>query len=281
MRKLNVPIEDAIDVFDICISKVQNADLKDRLENCKPSIITAVADYTTKAPRIELHTIATHDLINGNVTSSEMKKVYSDRMVGATAPGRYIYDKWRASAPNNICPLCAQRTTETLEHHLPKSKYPIYSVVPVNIFPACSSCNKIKLDAISNAPETEPIHPYFDNVEDELWLKAEVIETKPASLRFYTIKPDNWDDVKYARIENHFRLFELEKLYASHSAEELINYNYRINNMFETGGVQSVRDFLEDSWLSMRNANLNSWQTATYEALFNSIWYQEGGFKPE
>ena len=281
MRKLNVPIEDAIDVFDICISKVQNADLKERLENCKPSIVTAVADYTSKAPRIELHTIETHDLINGNVTSSEMKKVYSDRMVGATAPGRYIYDKWRASAPNNICPLCAQRTTETLEHHLPKSKYPIYSVVPVNIFPACSSCNKIKLDAISNAPETEPIHPYFDNVEDELWLKAEVIETKPASLRFYTIKPDNWDDVKYARIENHFRLFELEKLYASHSAEELINYNYRINNMFETGGAQSVRDFLEDSWLSMRNANLNSWQTATYEALFNSNWYQEGGFNTE
>jgi hypothetical protein len=280
MRKLNVPIEDAIDVFDICISKVQNADLKERLENCKPSIVTAVADYTTKAPRIELYTIATHDLINVNVTSSEMKKVYSDRMVGATAPGRYIYDKWRASAPNNICPLCAQRTTETLEHHLPKSKYPIYSVVPVNIFPACSSCNKIKLDAISNSPETEPIHPYFDNVEDELWLKAEVVELKPASLRFYTIKPDHWDDIKHARIENHFRLFELEKLYASHSAEELINYNYRINNMFETGGAQSVRDFLEGSWLSMRNANLNSWQTATYEALFNSNWYQEGGFKP-
>ncbi len=28
-------------------------------------------------------------------------------------------------------------------------------------------------------------------------------------------------------------------------------------------------------------SNLNSCQTAAYEALFNSIWYQEGGFKPE
>ncbi len=275
-----MPIEDAIDVFDLCISKVQNADLKERLENCKPSIVTAAADYTTKAPRIELHTIATHDSINGNVTKEEMKKVYSDRMVGAKSPGRYIYDKWRASAPNNICPLCAQRTTDTLDHHLPKGHYPIYSVVPINIFPACSSCNKIKLDAVSDTPETDHIHPYFDDVEDELWLKAEVIELKPASLRFYTIKPDHWDDIKYARIQNHFRLFELEKLYASHSGEELAMNYFRINNMFESGGALSVRNFLKDGWLSMSNANLNSWQTATYEALYNSNWYQEGGFKP-
>jgi hypothetical protein len=279
MRKLNLPVEDAIDVFDICNSRVVNADLKDRLENCKPLIVNAVTDYKTKAPRIELHTIATHNSINGNVTSEEMKKVYSDRMVGAKSPGRYIYDKWRASAPNDICPLCAQRTTETLEHHLPKSKYPIYSVVPVNIFPACSSCNKIKLDAISDSPETEPIHPYFDDVDNELWLKAEVIELNPASIRFYTVKPDNWGDIKYARIYNHFRLFELEKLYASHSAVELTNNYFRINNIFESGGALSVRNFLEGSWLTMRNSNINSWQTDTYEALYNSNWYQEGGFK--
>lgn len=281
MRKLNLPVENAIDVFDICISKVQDDDLKERLENCKPLIVTAVTDYKAKAPNIELHTIATHDLINGNVTKDEMKKVYSGRMVGATSPGRFIYDKWRASAPNNICPLCAQRTTDTLDHHLPKGHYPIYSVVPINIFPACSSCNKIKLDAISDSPETDHIHPYYDDVEDELWLKAEVIETKPASIKFYTVKPDNWDNIKYARIENHFRLFELEKLYASHSAEELTINNFRINRMFNSGGAKSVKDFLEDSWLSMRNANINSWQTATYEALFNSNWYQEGGFKSE
>ena len=279
MRKLNLPVEDAIDVFDLCISKVQNADLKERLENCKPSIVSAITDYTTKAPRIELHTIVTNNLINGNVTSEEMKKVYTDRMVGTTSPGRYIYDKWRASAPNNICPLCAQRTTDTLEHHLPKGNYPIYSVVPVNIFPACSSCNKIKLDLLVNSPEREPIHPYFDYVDDELWLKAEVIEAKPASIRFFTVEPDNWDEIKYARIENHFRLFELEKLYASHSGEELAMNYFRINKLFVSGGAQSVKDFLEDSWLSMKEANLNSWQTATYEALFNSIWYQEGGFQ--
>jgi hypothetical protein len=280
MRKLNLPVEDAIDVFDICISKVQNADLKGRLKNCRPLILTAVTDYIAKAPRIELHTIATHNSINGNVTAGEMKKVYTDRMAGATSPGRYIYDKWRASAPNNICPLCAQRTTENLEHHLPKGHYPIYSVVPINIFPACSSCNKIKLDAISDSPETDPIHPYFDDVDDELWLKAEVIEAKPASLRFYTLKPDNWDDIKYARIENHFRLFELEKLCASHSGEELAMNYFRINSLFVSGGAQSVKDFLEGSWLSMKNYNINSWQTASYEALFNSNWYQTGGFEP-
>lgn len=281
MRKLNFPVEDAIDVFDICISKVQNVDLKERLENCKPLIATAVNDYIIKAPIIELHTIETHNSINGNVSAEEMKKVYTDRMVGATSPGRYIYDKWRASAPNNICPLCAQRTTDTLEHHLPKGNYPIYSVVPINIFPACSSCNKIKLALIVNSPEREPIHPYFDDVEDELWLKAEVIETKPASLRFYTIKPDTWDNIKYERINNHFRLFELEKLYASHSGEELAMNYFRINRLFETGGALSVKNFLEDSWLSMRNANINSWQTATYEALYNSNWYQEGGYRSE
>jgi hypothetical protein len=103
----------------------------------------------------------------------------------------------------------------------------------------------------------------------------------PAFFRFYTIKPDTWHDIKYERINNHFRLLKLEILYASHSGEKLAMNYFRINRLFETSGALSVKNFLEDSWLSMRNANINSWQTATYEALYNSNWYQEGGFIPE
>ena len=279
MRKLNIPTDDPIEVFETCISKVQNADLKERLSNCKTKLTEATKDYNIKAPDGLLHTIPTHNSVNGNVSTEEMKKVYTDRMVGIKSPGRHIYDKWINSAPNNICPLCAQRTVKTLDHHLPKAHFPIYSVAPINIFPACIDCNKNKLNTIPTSPENELIHPYFDDFDDFTWLKAKVMEKKPASVKYYTEKPDSWDEIKYKRIENHFNMLELDTLYASHSGVELTINNLRLNDLFETGGVDSVKEFLEESYHSMKAVNLNSWQTALYHALLNSTWFQEGGFK--
>lgn len=279
MRKLGKPTLDPIKVFETCISTVADDILKTKLESCKDLIIEAVKDYEEKAIDTKLHTVLTQTEINGEeLIANEMVKVYTNRMVPKDMPGREIYDELLMSAPYDICPLCYHRPADTLDHHLPKKKYPIYSVVPINLFPCCLPCNKSKSTVFSDKEEEEPIHPYFDNVEDDLWLKAELIETDNPSLRFFTIKPENWSDIKYNRVKNHFETLDLSKLYASQSGRELSLIYLRVHSLFNTGGWESVKSHLKESYDSCNYANINSWQTAFYFALLNSEWYQKGGF---
>ena len=278
MRKLSKPLENSIDVFNLCISRVKSTELKARLVACEQSIHDAVEIYDTKAAQAELHTIERHDAVNLNVTQEEMESIYTGRMVGQNSPGREVYDKLISSAPNNICPLCSQRVVNTLEHHLPKKHFPVYSVVPINLFPCCSACNKSKLAFFPDNQNEEPIHPYYDDFEDALWLKAEVIESDIPSVMYYTQKPHDWTNVKYNRINNHFELMQLGSLYASHSGVELAEIKYNMCFLFDSGGSDSVKESLERSYLSYKEFNLNSWKAALYYALSNSEWYVNGGF---
>jgi hypothetical protein len=44
------------------------------------------------------------------------------------------------------------------------------------------------------------------------------------------------------------------------------------------GGAVAVQDELLRQWHSRRANRLNSWQTATYEAISHSEWFYSGGF---
>ena len=39
------------------------------------------------------------------------------------------------------CPFCGIGTVSTLDHYLPKSKYPALAITPKNMIPACRDCN--------------------------------------------------------------------------------------------------------------------------------------------
>lgn len=70
---------------------------------------------------------------------------------------------------------------------LPKSKYVAYTVTPYNLIPACSDCNTGKLDSTFHNRVEEPFHPYYDNFDDCVWLKAKLIEMEPVSFQFMQI----------------------------------------------------------------------------------------------
>lgn len=199
-------------------------------------------------------------------------------MAKNTAPGRPIYDKLLAAPKHGICPLCGQRTVSTLDHHLPKDHYPALAVVPVNLIPACAECNKGKTNAIPEFREDQTLHPYYDNIENDSWLNAGVVQGSPVALRFFVDPPNTWDDLMAARVRCHFKVFKLATLYASHAACELVSIQYRLGPLFDKGGAGAVRDHLQKEAESREFAHKNSWQTAMYKALAASDWYCNGGF---
>jgi len=275
MRNIEKPKFDSIDVLKLCISKIKDVDLKERLTNIEVELKNAVDEFEDKAPNLLLHTIKKHSKVNGNVSKDEMVKVYDQRMVNAESPGRTIYNQLMKSAKYGLCPLCGHRIVNTLDHYLPKTVFPIYSVVPINIVPACSACNRTKFSITATCPDNEFIHPYYDDLESEEWLCAEVIQSKPISIRFYVSKPDKWDQILFNRVKNHLELLELNYLYSTHSAVELISIESLIKEIYRTGGSHAVKDHLNSCYKSKVAVSLNWWQTVFYKALFDSEWYHQ------
>lgn len=277
MLKLDRPPYSAEDTFAACISRVRLPALKARLQAASPVIVAASEAFVAAAEAQTLDQIARVALVNGNVTTAEMEAVYTNRMAKQKAPGRSIYDDIFAAAKGR-CPLCAHRTVTTLDHHLPKAHYPALAVVPVNLVPSCSDCNKAKLASVPHAPEDVSIHPYFDEVDDECWLYADVLETAPATLRFRVEPSLAWDALLAERVRRHFRGLKLSALYGSEAAEELLSIRHLLIGLDGSGGPDHVRGYLEEHAESCREGRRNGWRGAAYEAWAASDWFCEGGF---
>lgn len=278
MWSLEQPNCSARSVFTTCISRVRNQELAARLAGAASAIETASEQFHRAAQRHQLYEIAAHDTVQPDITVGEMEKVYTQRMAKNGAPGRHIYDEIFASSPGGRCPLCMQRFVATLDHHLPEAHYPALAVAPLNLLPACSDCNKAKLDAIPTTAEAVPLHPYYDDLGDEIWLTANVVERRPSALRFAIVRSRDWSDTLAHRVNNHFRSLGLGALFASEAAEELLNIRHQLGILRMADPGNGIREELERRAESCAAARINGWRSAAYRAWSQSDWFCDGGF---
>lgn len=278
MRRLARPTAGAKDTYVLCISTTTDPDLMRRYTDLVNEITVAADQFEAHAVEGRWYEIP-QCLSMGAVTHEEMLNVYTYRMVNERHLARKLYDELLASAVQ--CPLCGHQPPSTLDHYLPESKYCQFVVLPVNLVPACTDCNKVKRALVPTSAETQTLHPYYDHVDAERWLFAEVMATKPASLRFRVQAPSGWGKVLTARLQYHFRTFHLSKLYSSNAASEMNNIRFHLQKLLVSGGPSSVRAHLQEMFDSRKNAAVNSWQTAAYRAWAESEWFFEGGFQWE
>lgn len=278
MRRLPRPAQQVRDVFTLCIRSVRNQGLARRLREIAPEIIDGEALYIQKAEEETLHTFPRSPLVGGRVTADEMSDVYTGRFVPKRCDAREIYDQLISAAPHGRCPICGVGPVSTLDHHLPKAEYPVLSVTPTNLVPACYWCQTSKMKGYPTTAAEQTIHPYFDDFEGERWLRSEIDETQPATFSFHVQRPDGWSELAVARLERHLKAFKLDRLFAANAADELINIRYSLTELFVAGGAQVVRQHLEHEADSREHAIKNSWQTAMYRAAHESDWFCDGGF---
>ena len=199
-------------------------------------------------------------------------------MVGKKGPGRTIYDQIKLLPEGDRCPLCDQRNVSTLDHILPKTLYPALAVAPDNLVGACFECNKAKLATAPVTPQDTLLHPYFDDVSHEQWLKAGIVPQAPPAVIFRVEAPHSWPADLTISVRHQFDIFGLPSLYSSEAAREISNIRHNLQTHFDAGGTGAVQNELMRQWYSRRANRLNSWQTATYEALAHDAWFCDGGF---
>ena len=276
MRPLPRPQMSARAVLELCAFSIRDPDLSGRLTTALAGADAAEADYLVRGQQGGLWALPKSTQF-GQVSGQEMKRVYKDTFAKSVGT-RAIYDQIKKLPANDICPICGQRTVGTLDHYLSQSEFAALVVVPSNLLPSCADCNKAKLDAHAAHPEHQTLHPYFDNIDQDRWLVADVLQTAPAALRFWASPPPFWPQVTQRRTIHHFQKFGLGSLYGSHSAVELNNMRYALQRIAERGSPEEVRAELRLRYESSHAAQRNSWQTAMYEALMGSDWFCAGGF---
>jgi hypothetical protein len=275
MRTVTRPDDSPGDVFTLCISKVRRRHLKEQLVLIKPNLVQAAQDYDVAATAAALHAFPKSGDI-GAVSGEEVIKVYTGRMVPETQPGRPIYDKLLNAVRR--CPLCGEGIVKTLDHHLPKTEYTALSVTPVNLVPACLWCQDSKSTKFPETADEQTLHPYYDNFTDQTWLRAEVVQTRPASFSFSVQVPPAWAGNIENRLAAHMKTFDLYNLYSLKAGGELEIIHFQLDYLFTRGGREAVKVHLEEGAATRRAAQLNSWETAMYEAAAASDWFCDRGF---
>lgn len=280
MRRLAPPAFGAAEVYSACAADVPGAQLAAAYTAATEAMMLRAEEYRTQATSASLHMLAASDwgnadqVVVGALTKGNLKTLYEKGMVKGSN-GRLYYDMLLASAPLGKCPYCRFGHAETLDHFLPKSRYPSYSVLPINLVPACMRCNTGKAGGPLTAAG-EMSHPYFEGeqVEDDVWLVAAVIQTNPVTVNFSVVIPNHWPDDLGRRVTNYFSEFDLAIRYAVEAASELVSVSAYLRAL----PSPDVRhDHLQRAAGVERGISRNSWKAAMYAALAASVWYSQTG----
>ncbi|MES9786481.1 HNH endonuclease [Bacillus pumilus] len=291
MYKLNLPKYKIEDYFEELLvgrhNNTKNNFLTNRLISAKGIFIEAENSYFNLASTNSLHQVNPVDIVNlpemdkgivHNISTSEMSKVYEVYFVDRPSSrkiGRKVYESILANSDHNLCPYCSQREVKTVDHFLPKSKYMLFSITPINLLPCCSDCNKDKLDKQSLDENEMLIHPYFDDLNEIDWLNCRVVEDMLPVNFTYEVSNSITDYTLRSRINYQFNLLELGKLYADNAAREFTRRLTSLIREYNSNPTNRAKDFLNDNYLTNKDVNLNSWQTKLFLALKQSEWFAE------
>ncbi|MGX4744612.1 hypothetical protein [Providencia rettgeri] len=87
-----------------------------------------------------------------------LKKLYSSPPIS-----HKIIDKMRKDTRVSLCPMCGSLHSGQLDHILPKTTWPEFSILTKNLVPACQ-CNREKGTITSQNPNIRILHPYYDDI---------------------------------------------------------------------------------------------------------------------
>ncbi|WP_172675301.1 HNH endonuclease [Virgibacillus halodenitrificans] len=262
------------EVFEACVSNIKDETFLNKMIESKPFIIADSNTYDNLASSRCLMDFSSDIRID----KASMKKMYEQKLVGG--PGRSFYNIIIASPPHGKCPLCGERDATNLDHHLPKAHYASVAITPYNLVPICKDCNFIKLDNKPNSEENVPLNPYYDNIEDDRWLFAEIGVENDKIFYYYEVKcPDWWDETLKRKVHNYFNKLELNKLYSKNALIEINDFIDYLLDIFLTGGVEALQKTLEGIANSCERSRLNSWKTALYSSLSSNRWFLTEGIK--
>jgi hypothetical protein len=277
MRSLPHPTDTQAAVFALCLGATVDPDLQARLTAIAANLAAVGVTYQANAAAATLNLIPRVQSV-GAVTKPELTGLYKAHLSKTKGAARAVYDRIRNAAPNNRCPLCGVGNVAHCDHHLPSSRYPDLSILPINLVPACHFCNDKKRAKYPITAGQQTFHPYFDqHLLADAWVRATLHAGPPPVLLFDTSPPPSWTPINQDRVRRHFDACGLAITFTTNANDELPIVRDRLILQASHGGVAAVQQFLDEE-RDIHLAHPNSWQYATYRTLAADAWFVSGGY---
>jgi hypothetical protein len=181
-------------------------------------------------------------------------------------------------AENSICPTCGARPVGSLDHYLPKEQYPLLSVLPLNLTPMCSDCNRKKGTITVGSDVDRFLHPYFDSYENIFsCLIAELQEESyPLAIQYRFIQTG--DCINSTRAIFMADKLNLNCLYSNCAASHLAEISSTLRQFFPETASDEIKVYLlNQADECIKHPHV--WKTPLYRALAESDWYCRGGYR--
>ncbi|TWG21414.1 hypothetical protein FHX34_103952 [Actinoplanes teichomyceticus] len=277
MWPLPRPPYKAYDFYQASVLSTRSKEVSDRLLGLSNNILQAAERYKPAASNGALHQLK--DLAgqpSDAAGKSALLWAYEQGIV-RNKKGRLLYDFLLAQAPYGRCPFCWHRNVHTIDHQLPKSSYPLLSIIPDNLVPACTNCNHRKNDTVAASTQTQILHPYFEHADHGRWLFARVAYLEPVTVLFSADPDPTFSETMQTRIRHQFTQFRLASLYGQQAASQIAGERHRIDQLRQQAGPTVLSAHLRDAADSWAKQSVNCWQRAMYEALATHSGFLESG----
>lgn len=266
------------DTLDIVLKGIREPNLMSRIKTHKPHLIKEFEDYEDNTTKGNGFKIPTHNfskklgvdpLVVGSLRHSELSSIYSSYFVPERLDSRVVYNTILASSVEG-CPYCGGiGSVKELDHFLPKSKYPQFSLLTSNLVPSCKICNQdLKKSKFAKIYEDQIIHPYNDSnifFEDK-WIDVVFKPNHEKKIEFFVSPPDSWSESDKKRANFHFEMFDLAERYSTFIAGEYIDIKQSIENLMPILHNQAIVDYILQHVID-RAKNPNDCRRILYEAL--------------
>lgn len=205
-------------------------------------------DYENAVHSASVHSLNPHGFVSPE--KDKLKKLYkSDCDIAGKI--RQHHGKFTSSTRrvyNNKCPYCTLSEPDTIEHILPKEKYPEFAVHLYNLIPCCSKCNRHKGEAVRNNGLPVTINFYYHDPEYCQFLEADCIIDSNGypSFKYKLTFPSNADPTLTAIIANHFNRLHLIERYNEEIVKSYTEIELTIKIICRGKSLNDALQFLKD-----------------------------------
>ena len=218
MKKLvSIPTENLINWYDDVVSLKIDIPAKTILEDIRLQINDRYNHYIERFSSEQMISI-TNSLFARNHPA--LLSCYKSEGKTLTNLKTKIRDL-QENGLKGTCQYCGVSKPNSMDHYLPISDYPEFSILGINLIPCCTDCNGKKRSYWKDGARGI-INFYLDEIPDEQFLFATVhfIGNVP-SLNYELRNDNNLHEDFFEILSKHFNRLELIPLYKTQSSDEL------------------------------------------------------------
>jgi hypothetical protein len=271
MKNLKPYNSDCFEVHKKAVDNKNSGELKDRLQLINPKIETEYKNFLEKFENKKLDLLLPNSLLS--LSKEDLLTLYNSQSSVIISLKANI-QKLQIKTIVNTCQNCTIDSANTLDHILPKSKFPEFVVNPKNLFPCCSTCNSYKVDSIKASQGQLFLNLYLDDLPEEQYLFVDIFldEFQEINFRFSLKNIDNKIDRElFSIIESHYNklhLFERMRLKSIEYISELENNILTFRKSLPINNI--IEHLIESINIDKKAYGYNHWKCILEITLLNS-----------